>query len=291
MIFNDFFSKQCTPLANGSKLPENQVYLTNSRINSVPFSDNLVINIIRNLNVNKAHGHDDVSTRMIKMCDESLVRPLSIIFRNSLNSCICPSTWKKANVIPVHKKDDKQCVNNYRPVSLLPVFGKIFEKLIFNEIYSFLDREKLLNTNQSGFRPFDSCVNQLLTITHEIFSAFDCNPSLEVRSIFLDISKAFDKVWHEGLLYKLKSFGISGNLLNLIKHYLTDRFQRVLLNGQCSNSQPVLAGVPQGSILGPLFFLIYINDLPDGLKSNVKLFADDTSLSSDVKTKKKMPVI
>ena len=110
-------------------------------------------------------------------------------------------------------------MNNYLPVSLIPVFGKIFEKLIFNKIW-----EKLLNTNRSGCRPSDSCVNQLLIITHEIFSSFDCNPSLEVRSIFLDISKAFDKVWHEGLLYKLKSFGISGNLLNLIKHYLTDRF-------------------------------------------------------------------
>ena len=103
--------------------------------------------------------------------------------------------------------------------------------------------------------------------------------------MFLDISKVFHKVWHEGLLYKLKSFGISGDLLNLIKHYLTDRSQRVLLNGQCSNWQPILAGVPQGSILGPLFFLIYINDLPDGLKSNVKLFADDTSLFSVVKNK------
>ena len=133
------------------------------------------------------------------MGDESLVKPPSIIFRNSLNSCIQPRTWKKANVIPVHKKDDKQCVNNYRHVSLLPVFEKIFEKLFFNEIDSFLDREKLLNTNQSGFRPFDSCVNQLLTITHEIFSSFDCNPSLEVCSIFLDISKAFDKVLREFL--------------------------------------------------------------------------------------------
>ena len=148
-IFNDFFSKQCTPLANGRKLPENQVYLTNSRINSVPFSDDLVI--IGNLNVNKAHGHDDISIRMIKMCDESLLRPLSIIFPNSLKSSIYPSNWKKANVIPVHKKDDKQCVNNYCPVWLLPVFGKIFQKLIFNEINFFLDREKLINTNQSGF--------------------------------------------------------------------------------------------------------------------------------------------
>ena len=158
-IFNDFFSKEYTPLGNGSKLPENQVYLTNSRINSGPFSDNIVINIIRNFNVNKAHVHHDISIRMIKMCNESLLRPLSILFRNSLKSSIYPSTWKKANVIPVHKKDDKQCVNNYRPVSLLPVFEKIFEKLIFNEIYCFLDREKLLNKNQSGFRPFDSCVN------------------------------------------------------------------------------------------------------------------------------------
>ena len=113
--------------------------------------------------MNKVHGHNDISIRMIKMCDESLVRPLSIIFQNSLNSCIYPSTWKKANAIPVHKKDDKQCVNNYRPMSILPVFGKIFEKLIFNEIYYFLDREKLHNTNQSGFQPFGSCVNQFLT--------------------------------------------------------------------------------------------------------------------------------
>ena len=105
-IFNDFFNKQCTPPANGSKLPENQVYLTNSRINSVPFSDDSLTNIIRNLNVNKAGGHGNISISII--CDESLVRPLSIIFRNSLNSCIYPSTWKKANVIPVHKKDDQQ---------------------------------------------------------------------------------------------------------------------------------------------------------------------------------------
>ena len=154
-IFSGFFSKQCTPLANGCKLPENQVYLTNSRVNLDHFSDNFVINIIRNLNVNKAHDHHDIYIRMIKTCDESLVRPLSIIFPNSLNSCIYSSTWKKANVAPLHKKDDKQCVNNYCPVFLLPVFGKIFEKLVFNEIYSFCDREKVLNTNQSGFRPSD----------------------------------------------------------------------------------------------------------------------------------------
>ena len=169
-------------------------------------------------------------------------------------------------------------MNNYRPISLLPVFGKIFEKIIFNKIYNYLSKENLLNPNQSGFRPSDSCMNQLLAITHEIFEAFDCNPALEVRSVFLDIAKAFDNVWHEGLIYKIKSMGISGELLNLLENYLSDRYQRVVLNGQISSWTPVLAGVPQRSILGPLLFLIYINDLPNELQSNAKLFADDTSL-------------
>ena len=194
-----------------------------------------------------------------------------------------PRYLEKSNVIPAHKKNDKRLVNNYRPISLLPIFGKIFEKIISNRIYNFLLKEELLNPNQSGFRPSDSCINHLLAITHEIFEAFDCNPTLEVRSVFLDISKAFDKVWHEGLLYKLRSIGISGDLYKLLENYLSGRLQRVILNGQTSSWRPVLAGVPQGSILGPLLFLIYINDLPNELKSNAKLFADDTSLFTIVK--------
>ena len=119
--------------------------------------------------------------------------------------------------------------------------------------------------------------------THEIYSNFDAYPSLETRGVFLDISKAFDRVWHEGLLYKLKSYGISGALLILIKSFLTNRFQRVVLNGQTSNWKNILAGVPQGSILGPLFFLIFINDIPEGIQSNLKIFADDTSIFSVMK--------
>ena len=145
-------------------------------------------------------------------------------------------------------------------------------------MFEFFIENELISPNQSGFKPGDSCTNQLLAITHEIYKSFD--ESFEVRGVFLDISKAFDKVWHECLIFKLKQNGISGNLINLLCDFLKNRKQRVLLNGQVSGWPDVKAGVPQGSILGPLLFLIYTNDLSKGLSSNAKLFADDTSLFS-----------
>ena len=141
----------------------------------------------------------------------------------------------------------------------------------------------MLHPNQSGFKPGDSCTNQLISISHLIFSSFDHPNSHEVRGVFLDMSKAFDKVWHEGLLYKLKCFGISGYLFNILKSFLSNRLQRVTLNGQNSEWRVIRAGVPQASILGPLLFLMYVNDLPQNLISTVKLFADDVSLFSVVK--------
>ena len=167
-------------------------------------------------------------------------------------------------------------------MSLLPICSKNFEKLIFDSIYSFVIHNKLLNSCQSDFRPNDSGINQLISTTHNIYCAFDANPSLEVRGIFVDLSKAFDKVWHEGLLYKLKSNGINGNALQLIKSFLHKKCQRVILNGQSSCWLSIGTGVPQGSVLGSLFFLIYINDLLKGLNPEVKFFADDTSLFSIV---------
>ena len=139
-------------------------------------------------------------------------------------------------------------------------------------MFPFFIENKLIAANQSGFKPGDSCINRLIAITHEIFESFDAG--YEVRGLFLDISKAFDKVWHEGLIFKLKQNGISGKLLNLIKDFLKNRKQRVVLNGQFSSWADVDAGVPQGSILGTLLFLIYINNLEKELNDDIAKFQD-----------------
>ena len=196
-----------------------------------------------------------ISIRILKICGNSIYKPLQLIFRSCIENGKFPSEWKKANDVLVHKKGNKQTLENYRPVSLLPICGKIFERLIYNSLFEFFIANELISSNQSGFKPGDSCINQLLSITHEIYKSFD--DGYEVRGVFLDISKAFDKVWHNGLIYKLKQNGVSGDLLNLIIDFLDARKQRVVLNGQYSSWAIVKAGVPQGSILGPLFLNIY----------------------------------
>ena len=161
---------------------------------------------------------------------------------------------RQINVLPIHKKESRQLKKNHRPISLLPICGKIFEKIIFDAIYDHFCKNQLLTPKQSGFRPGDSTVNQLIAITHQIHTAFEKFPSCETRAVFLDISKAIGKVWHEGLLFKLKSSGISGDLLKLIQSFLSGRQHRVVPNGKNSEWHYITAGVPQGSVLGPLFF-------------------------------------
>ena len=280
--FNDFFSLQCKPIINDSVLPVLN-FLTEKRIDHINIDKEEIISLVRQLNPNKAAGSDGISGQMLLLCDESVSLPLQIIFKNIMLTSIYPDMWKLANVTPIFKKGDKQLIKNYRPISLLPICGKIFEKVIFNTLYNYLNINKLITKNQSGFRPGDSTTNQLLYLVDEIHKAFDSTECFEVRSVFLDISKAFDKVWHEGLLFKLKQNGISGGLLKLFQNYLNDRKQRVVLNGSMSEYSYVESGVPQGSVLGPLLFLVYINDLERNVKSNIKFFADDTMLFSILK--------
>ena len=251
---------------------------TEKNLNDVNFSKSDLIDVIKNLDPQKAHGFDEISIKMIKLCDKSIVDPLFLILKNCVSKGIFPDCWKKANLVPIHKKNQKNLLNNYRPISLLPIFGKIFEKLIFKSLYSFLIQNKLISHKQSGFIKGDSTINQLLSIIDMINSSFDCDVPKEVRSVFLDISKAFDKVWHPGLLFKLKQNGINGKMYQILENFLAGRKQRVTINGKMSDWKSVEAGVPQGSVLGPILFLIYINDLILGLKSDARVFADDTSL-------------
>ena len=276
-LFNKYFILQCTTIDTGSQIQQHVPVIT-TLIDEFTISEEKILNIIRSLNINKAHGWDEISVRMMKLSDAALIVPLKIIFSNCLSHGSFPEILKHANVVPVHKKNEKNLKGNYRPISLLPIFGKILEKLVYDSLCTHLVSYELLNPNQSGFRPGDSTIDQLISITHTIFKAFDCNPPLDVRSVYLDLSKAFDRVWHDGLIYKLKWCGVSGQLLSLVESFLKNRKQRTVLNGRCSGWGDISAGVPQGSILGPLSFLVYINDLTVDLKCNVKLFADDTSL-------------
>ena len=214
LIFNGYFILQCTTNDTGSEIPQGAP-ASLTLINDFTISEEKILNVIRSLNPNKAHGRDEISVRMIKSADALLVTPLMIIFTNCLRQGVFPGIWKCVNIVPVHKKNEKNRRSYYRPISLLPIFGKILEKLMHDSLYSHLVSCELLNPNQSGFRPGDSTINQLICITHTIFKAFDCNPPLDVRSVCLDISKAFDRVWHNGLIYELKRCGVSGRFLSL----------------------------------------------------------------------------
>ena len=185
---NYFFAKQCSLIETGIEVPA-ECMLTHHCLESVNLDPAKILSVIRAFDVSKAHGWDNVSVRMVKICDESLVKPLFDIFEFSLETENFPSYWKRGNIIPVHKKGNKDLINNYRPVSLLPIFSKIYEKCIYDTLYNYFEGNDLFSKSQSGFRKGDSCVSQLLSITHEIFKGFDANPSLDTCGIFLTFLK------------------------------------------------------------------------------------------------------
>ena len=250
--------------------------LSDSRLDSIVLSEKEVLDILKVIDTSKATGPDKISPRMLKEAGMSIVPSLTRLLNMSLSQSKFPSQWKKANVNPLHKKNEKTVMNNYRPISLLSCVGKIFEKLVFKHVFNYLRDNVLITIHQSGFMPGDSTVYQLSKLYHMLCEALDNKK--DVRIVFLDISKVFYRVWHEGIIHKLKAMGIDGILLEWFRDYLRDRKQRVVLGSDSSEWAEIKAGVPQGSVLGPLLFLIYINDITAAVKSNIKIYADDTTI-------------
>lgn len=273
--FNTYFCSQSVVNDTGIPTPAFH-HLPQNTIDNITITEDDIKDAISCLDITKAVGPDLMSPRFFKEASHIICYPLSILFNKSLSNNSYPDSWKKANVTPIHKKSDRNNIKNYRPISLLSLTGKLMERCVYKHVYNFLTSNNIITSHQSGFVAGDSTVNQLLSISHDISKAIDNGK--EVRAVFCDVSKAFDRVWHRGLLCKLSSVGISGNLLSWFGNYLSNRKQRVVLNGSSSRWLDVNAGVPQGSILGPLLFLIYINDIVENIQAPIKLFADDTTL-------------
>jgi len=275
-MFNNFFLSHNHVDTTNASIPVDEVELGVPILSDVRATEQDVYDYISTIDPSKATGPDGISPRLLKLADRAIVPSLTRLVNMSLQENIVPDSWKAANVIPLHKKDDRDKLNNYRPVSILPAASKVLERIVFKHMYNFFHTNKLLTDNQSGFRQKDSTINQLAYLYHTFCNALDLKQ--DIRVVFCDIHKAFDKVWHDGLIFKLNQMGVRGNVLEWLKDYLNSRKQRVIIKGETSDWGSIEAGVPQGSVLGPLLFLVYINDIVQNVNCGIKLFADDTIL-------------
>ncbi|KAJ8042793.1 RNA-directed DNA polymerase from mobile element jockey [Holothuria leucospilota] len=240
-----------------------------------------VVKLLKELNPNKASGPDGIPAHILKLAAEEVAPALCSIFQKSLDTGVLPSSWLCANISPVFKKGDRSLASNYRPVSLTSICCKVLEHIIHSQIMGHFDNYSVITNRQHGFRQRHSCESQLILTTNDLVQSLDHRSQTDM--IIMDFSKAFHTVPHNRLLCKLQNYGIKSHTLTWISNFLKLRKQRVVVGGDFSDWVDVISGVPQGTVLGPLLFLVYINDLPDNISSEVRLFADDCVIYRQIK--------
>ena len=276
-IFNKYFCSVYN-LDDGNPPPIRREFTHTIFLDDMLFSDDIVFEHLRKLKNSTSVGPDGFPSILFKSLAFELAYPLSLIFNLSLQSCQLPKIWKLANIVPIHKNKSLSDYRNYRPISLTCVPCKVMEGIVKDKITRFVVQNEILTDKQHGFRSKRSTISQLILALNEWVTDLDKNNCIDVA--YLDFSKAFDTVSHSKLLCILERMNIKGNIHGWIKSFLSDRFQQVKIENALSSQMPVISGVPQGSVLGPLLYILYINDLPNVIQhSSIYIFADDTKLS------------
>jgi hypothetical protein len=279
-LLSSFFQSVFT-LEPPDPITESDVPYTEKLVETLLISEEEVKKQLLLLKPGKSAGPDEIPSVLLNRLANELANPITRIFKKSLESGKLPSDWKTATVIPIYKGGTKHSTNSYRPISLTCICCKILERLIKQFLMSYLEDNALLSASQHGFRSNKSCLSNLLLSLEDWTKVVD--DGFIIDTVYIDFKKAFDSVPHQRLLYKLKLYGITGKLLLWLENFIKDRIQRVQVNGSLSNWEKVVSGVPQGSVLGPILFLLYVNDIPARIDCKLLMFADDLKIWQPIK--------